>query len=79
MGKRVAVVLAGCGVFDGSEIHEASAVLVHLSRQQATVSLQINLRLSALIFSSAHQYNTQQIHPEHTTSQVDSIYIRLLI
>ena len=31
MGKRVAVVLAGCGVFDGSEIHEASAVLVHLA------------------------------------------------
>uniref|UniRef100_A0A9J8BF46 Zgc:162944 n=1 Tax=Cyprinus carpio carpio TaxID=630221 RepID=A0A9J8BF46_CYPCA len=39
MGKRVAVVLAGCGVFDGSEIHEASAVLVHLSRQQATVKI----------------------------------------
>ncbi|XP_060689856.1 glutamine amidotransferase-like class 1 domain-containing protein 3, mitochondrial [Hemiscyllium ocellatum] len=29
---RVAVVLSGCGVFDGSEIHEASAILVHLSR-----------------------------------------------
>lgn len=39
MGKRVAVVLAGCGVFDGSEIHEASAVLVHLSRGGASVSL----------------------------------------
>lgn len=37
MGKRVAVVLAGCGVFDGSEIHEASAVLVHLSRGGAEV------------------------------------------
>ena len=39
MDKRVAVVLAGCGVYDGSEIHEASAVLVHLSRGGATVSL----------------------------------------
>lgn len=39
MGKRVAVVLAGCGVYDGSEIHEASAVLVHLSRGGATVSV----------------------------------------
>ncbi|MBN3320023.1 GAL3A protein, partial [Atractosteus spatula] len=39
MGKRVAVVLAGCGVFDGSEIHEASAVLVHLSRGGATVQM----------------------------------------
>lgn len=38
MAKRVAVVLAGCGVFDGSEIHEASAVLVHLSRNGASVS-----------------------------------------
>ncbi len=53
MGKRVAVVLAGCGVFDGSEIHEASAVLVHLSRQQATVSIHTNFRLSALIISTA--------------------------
>ncbi|NP_001108284.1 uncharacterized protein LOC100137677 [Xenopus laevis] len=39
MGKRVAVVLAGCGVFDGSEIHEASAVLVHLSRGGAQVKI----------------------------------------
>lgn len=38
MGKRVAVVLAGCGVYDGSEIHESSAVLVHLSREGAQVS-----------------------------------------
>lgn len=41
MGKRVAVVLAGCGVYDGSEIHEASAVLVHLSRGGASVSLPV--------------------------------------
>ncbi|CAL8341586.1 unnamed protein product [Boreogadus saida] len=39
MGKRVAVVLAGCGVFDGTEIHEASAVLVHLSRGDASVKM----------------------------------------
>lgn len=38
MPKRVAVVLAGCGVFDGTEIHEASAVLVHLSRNGGNVS-----------------------------------------
>jgi len=30
--KRVAVVLSGCGVYDGSEIHEAVSLLVHLSR-----------------------------------------------
>ncbi|XP_044293657.1 glutamine amidotransferase-like class 1 domain-containing protein 3A, mitochondrial isoform X1 [Varanus komodoensis] len=39
MGKRVALVLAGCGVFDGSEIHEASAALVHLSRAGAEVKM----------------------------------------
>jgi len=30
--KKVAVVLSGCGVYDGSEIHEAVSVLIHLSR-----------------------------------------------
>lgn len=35
--RNVAVVLSGCGVYDGSEIHEASACLVHLSRHAASV------------------------------------------
>nr|XP_057937157.1 glutamine amidotransferase-like class 1 domain-containing protein 3, mitochondrial [Doryrhamphus excisus] len=39
MSKKVAVVLAGCGVYDGSEIHEASAILVHLSRGGASVNM----------------------------------------
>lgn len=39
MGKRVALVLAGCGVYDGTEIHEASAILVHLSRGGASVKM----------------------------------------
>ncbi len=34
---KVAVVLSGCGVFDGSEIHEAVSVLIHLSRHAADV------------------------------------------
>ena len=34
---RVAVLLAGSGVYDGSEIHEASAALVALSRHNAQV------------------------------------------
>ncbi|XP_001513668.1 ES1 protein homolog, mitochondrial-like [Ornithorhynchus anatinus] len=38
MVKKVAVILSGCGVYDGSEIHEASAVLVHLSRDGAQVA-----------------------------------------
>ncbi|XP_036404764.1 glutamine amidotransferase-like class 1 domain-containing protein 3A, mitochondrial [Megalops cyprinoides] len=39
MAKRVAVVLSGCGVYDGTEVHEASAVLVHLSRAGAKVQM----------------------------------------
>lgn len=37
MSKRVGVVLSGCGVFDGSEIHEAVSILIALSRRQAQV------------------------------------------
>lgn len=36
MGANVAVVLSGCGVMDGAEIHEAVSVLVHLSRGGAS-------------------------------------------
>ncbi|KAJ8004523.1 hypothetical protein DPEC_G00137160 [Dallia pectoralis] len=36
---KVAVVLSGCGVYDGTEIHEASAILVHLSRGRAEVQM----------------------------------------
>lgn len=35
---KAAVVLSGCGVYDGSEIHEAVSVLVHLSRLGAETS-----------------------------------------
>ncbi|XP_078268102.1 glutamine amidotransferase-like class 1 domain-containing protein 3, mitochondrial [Rhinoraja longicauda] len=37
--KQVAVILAGCGVYDGSEVHESSAVMVQLSRAGAEVQL----------------------------------------
>jgi enhancing lycopene biosynthesis protein 2 len=36
---KIAVVLSGCGVYDGSEIHEASATLVHLSKEKADVKM----------------------------------------
>lgn len=32
--KRVAVILSGSGVFDGTEIHEAAATVVHLTRKK---------------------------------------------
>lgn len=37
--KKAALVLSGSGVYDGTEIHEASACLVHLSRHGADVSM----------------------------------------
>lgn len=36
MAKKVAVVLAGCGVYDGSEIHEAVLTLLAIDRHGAT-------------------------------------------
>ncbi|BFM18608.1 isoprenoid biosynthesis glyoxalase ElbB [Maricurvus nonylphenolicus] len=37
MSKRVAVVLAGCGVYDGSEIYESVITLLRLDQQDAQV------------------------------------------
>lgn len=37
MSKKVAVVLSGCGVFDGAEIHESVITLLRLDQQGAEV------------------------------------------
>jgi enhancing lycopene biosynthesis protein 2 len=37
MAARVGVVLSGCGVFDGSEIHEAVSILVALDKRGAQI------------------------------------------
>lgn len=37
MGKKVGVVLSGCGVFDGAEIHESVITLLALDREGAEV------------------------------------------
>lgn len=34
--KKVAVILSGCGVYDGAEIHESVLTLLHLELQQAS-------------------------------------------
>ncbi|MCC5852191.1 MAG: isoprenoid biosynthesis glyoxalase ElbB [Alkalimonas sp.] len=36
MMKKVAVILSGCGVYDGAEIHESVLTLLHLELQQAS-------------------------------------------
>ncbi|UOD34473.1 isoprenoid biosynthesis glyoxalase ElbB [Deferribacteraceae bacterium V6Fe1] len=37
MGKKIGVVLSGCGVFDGSEIHEAVLTLLYLDKKSADI------------------------------------------
>lgn len=37
MGKKVAVILSGCGVQDGAEVHEATLTLYFLDRAGATI------------------------------------------
>ena len=39
MSKNIAVLLSGSGVFDGSEIHEAVASLIALSKRGATIQI----------------------------------------
>lgn len=36
--KKVAVILSGCGVFDGAEIFETTLTLLHLDRHNANIS-----------------------------------------
>lgn len=37
--KKIAVILSGCGVYDGSEIHEATLSLLAISRQGASYEI----------------------------------------
>jgi enhancing lycopene biosynthesis protein 2 len=37
--KKIAVVLSGCGVYDGSEIHEATLTLLAIARQGGTYEI----------------------------------------
>ena len=38
MSKRVAIILSGCGVYDGAEIHESVITMLHLDRANAHVT-----------------------------------------
>ena len=37
MSKKVAVILSGCGVFDGAEVHESVITLLRLDQRGAQV------------------------------------------
>ena len=36
---KIAVILSGCGVYDGTEVHEAAAALAALSRAGAEIAM----------------------------------------
>ena len=55
-GKKVALILSGCGVYDGSEVTEVVSCLIHLSRAGVEVS----------VFAP----NIEQMHViDHTTGE----------
>ena len=71
MGKKVGVLLAGCGVFDGSEIHEAVLTLLALDRAGAEIIC------TAPDVEQMHVINhlTQQITAEKRNVLVESARI----
>lgn len=71
MAKTVGVLLAGCGVFDGSEIHEAVLTLLAIARAGATA------RCMAPDAPQMHVLNhiTQQEMPEQRNVLVESARI----
>ena len=63
MMKRVAVVFAGCGVYDGTEVHEASAVMVHLSRNK------VDYEIFAPNINQAHVIDHTKGEPDATQTR----------
>lgn len=71
MSARVGVLLSGCGVFDGSEIHEAVLTLLFLDRAGATI------RCMAPDMEQMHVINhlTQEVADERRNVLVESARI----
>lgn len=56
MSKRIGVVLSGCGVSDGSEIHEAVSILVALDKRAAEIiCMAPNIPQAAVINHLTHK------------------------
>lgn len=59
--KRIAVVLAGCGVFDGSEIHEATCTLLNIAAKGASYQcFASNANQTAVINHLTHTEEKEQ-------------------
>ncbi|CAH8625232.1 unnamed protein product [Dicrocoelium dendriticum] len=61
---NVAMILHGCGVYDGSEIIEATSMLIHLSRQN------VNVSMFAPNINQMHVINHLTGEPMHETRNV---------
>ena len=59
MSTKVAVVLSGCGVYDGAEVHESSAVLTHLSRHGAQAACFAPDKVYSVPFCVYARHNSQ--------------------
>ena len=55
---KIAVVLSGCGVYDGSEIHETAAAMAALTRGGAEV-----IFINVILIFSNWQGRTQEAVP----------------
>jgi len=71
MKKNIAIVLAGCGVFDGAEIHEATLTMLAVARQGAVY------QIFAPDIKQAHVINhyTGEVMPESRNVLVESARI----
>ena len=59
--KKIAVVLAGCGVFDGSEIHEATCALLNIAAKGAVYQcFAPNAKQTAVINHLTHTEEKEQ-------------------
>lgn len=69
--KNVAMILSGCGVYDGAEIVEASSAIIHLSKHNA------NIMFYAPNTDQLHVINhlTGEISPENRNVLVESARI----
>lgn len=69
--KKVAVVLSGCGVYDGTEIVEATSFMIHLSRHNAEISFFApNIELMHVI-----NHSNGEVQPEVRNVLVESARI----
>ena len=75
MSTKVAVVLSGCGVYDGTEVHESSAVLTHLSRHGAQAACFAPDKVSSDFVKIYYRFFQIILPPNHFITSLSLNYI----